>query len=415
VVSFLPYLLSRCVTGRNLEGLGQRLGFLKDEEAIGRQPLTVWLHGSSVGEVQAARALLREMKTVMPEATFVLSVMTEQGMAVARKQMAAEAKIIYAPLDLAGVAGRVMKRLRPAVYICLETELWPNILFQAHALGVKLLLLNGRMSERSFNRYRLFPKFMHGLLRQFSFLSVIDEIDAERYRRLGAPTEKVLVNGNAKYDFAPESCTSEIQDRYRAILELTKQPLLVAGSTHTGEEEILLEVFRSLRKSEAGKKLLWIVAPRHLHRVPEVAGIFNREGIGFDLFSDVQAHGRRAEVVLVDVIGELAGIYSVATMVFCGGSLVERGGHNVMEAAVCGKPVFFGPSMKDFADAAQLLESARVGFQVRSTGEMTQKMQYLLDNREEYNLVCRRAREIALRQQGSARRQAQLVKKILTA
>jgi 3-deoxy-D-manno-octulosonic-acid transferase len=149
--------------------------------------------------------------------------------------------------------------------------------------------------------------------------------------------------------------------------------------------------------------------------VPEVAGIFNREGIVFDLFSDVQAHGRRAEVVLVDVIGELAGIYSVATMVFCGGSLVERGGHNVMEAAVCGKPVFFGPSMKDFADAAQLLESVRVGFQVRSTMELTQKMQYLLDNREEYNLVCRRARETALRQQGSARRQAQLVKKILTA
>lgn len=414
-VSFLPYLLYSCVAGRTLQGLGQRLGFMPDIDADPDRAVRIWLHASSVGEVQAAKSLLKELKKIVPAAEYILSVMTDQGYAVARQQLAPEVRVFFAPLDLCGIVGRVLRVMRPSIYICLETELWPNIIRQAHRMGVKLILLNGRMSERSYRRYRRIPQFMADLLRRFALVSAIDRVDAERYRSLGLEPGRIVINGNAKYDHARENCTAGTEAGYRSLLGLTGQPLLVTGSTHSGEEEQLLAVIRDLKASAEGRGLIWVVAPRHLNRVAEVENLFKRRGIGFDRFSVVKRHGRRTDVVLVDVMGELAGLYSVATVVFCGGSLVKRGGHNVMEAAACGKPVFYGPNMKDFADAASLLESAQAGFPVKDAQELTGKILSLLRRRDEYAAVCRRAQEAALAQQGAARRQARLVRDVLAA
>ena len=414
-VCFLPYLLFRCFAYRNLQDLGQRLGFLPDIDGGPDREVRIWLHASSVGEVQAARSLLQELKETVPAAVYILTVMTEQGYAVARQQLAPEVRVFFAPLDLCGVVGRVLRKIRPSIYICLETELWPNIIRQASRGGVKLLLLNGRMSERSYRRYRRFPRFMADLLEKFVSVSAIDRVDAERFKSLGVGPEKVVINGNAKYDHARRNCTAGTEAGYRSLLGVTGQPLLVAGSTHTGEEEQLLDVVRELKASAEGRGLIWVVAPRHLNRLAAVANLFNRRGIDFDRFSEVKRHGRRTDVVLVDVMGELAGLYSVATVVFCGGSLVTRGGHNIMEAAVCGKPVFYGPHMKDFADAAHLLESAQAGFPVKDRRELTAKILALLRNRDEYTAVCNRAKEVALAQQGAARRQAKMVRDMLAA
>jgi len=413
--SFLPYILYRCVAGRNFQGLGQRLGFLSDIDFGADQAARIWLHASSVGEVQAAKSLLKELQKTGPAAEYFLSVMTEQGYAVARQQLAQEVRVFFAPLDLCGVVGRVLRKIQPSIYICLETELWPNIIRQAHRTGVKLLLLNGRMSERSYQRYRRVPRFMAALLQQLACVSVIDRVDAERYRSLGLGPEKIVINGNAKYDHARENCSAGTEAGYRSLLGLNGQPLLVAGSTHTGEEEQLLEVIDVLKANAAGRNLIWVVAPRHLNRLAAVEGLFNSRGIGFDRFSEVKQRGRRTDVVLVDEMGVLAGLYSVATVVFCGGSLVARGGHNVMEAAVCGKPVFYGPHMKDFADAALLLEAAQAGFPVKDARDLTVKILSLLQHRDEYTAVCRRAKEAALAQQGAARRQARMVRDLLAA
>jgi 3-deoxy-D-manno-octulosonic-acid transferase len=414
-VGFLPYILYSCVAGRNFQGLGQRLGFLPDIATGTDRAVRIWLHASSVGEVQAARSLLQELQKTVPEAIYILTVMTEQGYAVARQQLASEVRVFFAPLDLSGVVGRVLRRIQPSIYICLETELWPNIIRQAHRMGVKLLLLNGRMSERSYRRYRWFPSFMADLLGKFACVSAIDRVDADRYQSLGLASEKIIINGNAKYEPGRKNCTAGTEAGYRSLLGLSGQPVLVAGSTHTGEEEQLLAVVRELRASAEGCGLVWVVAPRHLNRLVAVENLFKSRGIGFDRYSEIKRHGRRTDVVLVDVMGELAGLYSVATVVFCGGSLVARGGHNVMEAAACGKPVFYGPSMKDFADAARLLESARAGFPVRNGRELTAKILALLRNRDEYTAVCQRAREAALAQQGAARRQARMVRDMLAA
>ena len=412
-ISFLPYILYRCVVARNLLGVGQRLGLLQNIGAGAGQRPRVWLHASSVGEVQAAKALLHELGKILPDAEYLLSVMTEQGYAVARQQLGPEVRVFFAPLDLCGVVGRVLRIIRPTIYICLETELWPNIIIQAQRMGVKLLLLNGRLSERSYRRYSLIPGFMADLLQNFTLVAAIGGIDEKRYQGLGVEPQKIVVSGNAKYDHAKEGCTAETGAAYRGLLGLADQPLLVAGSTHTGEEELLLDVVRDLKDSEEGRRLIWVVAPRHLNRLTEVENLFKRRGVEFERFSEVKLHGRRAEVVLLDVMGELASIYSVATVVFCGGSLVERGGHNVMEAAACGKPVLYGPHMKDFNDAAQLLEAAQAGYPVQDTRELIDKIRYLLKHQEEYEAVCQRARDVALAQQGSARRQAQLVRDVL--
>ena len=414
IIVFPFFLVYSLCTGRYREGLGQRFGFLGVAGQKQNQAMTIWLHGASVGEVLLARILIKELAKILPKADFVLSTMTEQGMLVARKPAEVNVRCIYAPLDLVGMVGRPIQKIRPALYICLETELWPAFLLKAKKAGVKLVLLNGRLSERSFQRYQLVKGFMTGILSSFSMISVVQLSDAKRYMILGAEPGKVRVLGNAKFDQNMESLALESEEKYRSWLNLRPgQPLLVAGSTHTGEEEMLLSVFLDLKKATGMQDLIWVVAPRHLQRLNEVEGMLKQKQVPFERLSDVKVTERKADTVLVDSVGDLAGLYSVASYVFCGGSLVERGGHNIMEAAILGKPVFYGPSMRDFSDAAELLESVGAGFPVSGPEALTEAILYFMNHPEEYDTASRRAREIAATQQGAARKQALLVKEVL--
>ncbi|MFC1826827.1 3-deoxy-D-manno-octulosonic acid transferase [Thermodesulfobacteriota bacterium] len=407
-------LLYSVCTGRYREGLGQRLGFVGAEWKSHEGAMRIWLHGASVGEVLLARLLIKELSAILPKADFVISTMTEQGMEMARKEAGNKVRCIYAPLDLVGIVERAIRRVQPDMYICLETELWPAFLLQAKKSGSKLVILNGRLSERSFRRYQFAKGPMAKILSCFSMISVIQQSDAKRFMSLGAEPEKVRVLGNAKYDQDIESLAPESEEQYRHWLNLqTGQPLLVAGSTHTGEEEMLLSVFQDLKKATGMQDLVWVVAPRHLQRLPDVEAMLKQKQVLYQRLSDVKNSERRTDTILVDSIGDLAGIYSIASYVFCGGSLVERGGHNIMEAALFGKPVFYGPSMKDFSDAAELLESVGGGFPVSSPEALTESILYFMDHPEEYNNAGRRAREISATQQGSARKQAELVKDVL--
>jgi 3-deoxy-D-manno-octulosonic-acid transferase len=415
VILFPFFFVYSLCTGRYRQGLGQRFGFLKVTGQRQEDDLTIWLHGASVGEVLLAKILIKELVKILPQAGFVLSTMTEQGMEVARKSGLEKVRCIYAPLDLIGMVGRSIQKIRPTLYICLETELWPAFLFEAKRAGVKLVLLNGRLSERSFQRYQLLKGFIAKILSCFSMISVVRLSDAKRYMILGAEPEKVRVLGNAKYDQDMENLVLESQEQYRAWLNLYPgQPLLVAGSTHTGEEEMLLAVFQDLKKATGMQDLIWVVAPRHLQRLNEVEGMLKQKQVPFERLSTVKDAERKTDTILVDSMGDLAGLYSIASYVFCGGSFVERGGHNIMEAAILGKPVFYGPSMKDFSDAAELLESAGGGFPVSSPEALTESILYFMDHPEEYDTASRRAREIAATQQGAARKQALLVKEVLT-
>jgi 3-deoxy-D-manno-octulosonic-acid transferase len=405
---YCPFVL---LSGRHRRGLPERLGFKKSVTPVASGRPRVWLHAASVGEVQTARALLPALRDQLPGAVFLLSTMTEQGRAVAISQLESDVECFLAPLDLPFAVKKVTRRVRPDLYICLETELWPNLLRQLKETGAELVLLNGRLSERSLGHYLKIRGLMREVLSCFSRISVIQPVDAERFIMLGAAREKVVINGNAKYDLAraPDAQTGE---KYRRLLKLEpEQRVLIAGSTRQGEERLLVAAYQQLRKK--WPDLICILAPRHLERLSEVRLLLDKAGENFELLSELRKRDRIHSIVLVDTMGELADIYAVGTYIFCGGSLVKRGGHNIMEAAVWGKPVFYGPYMNDFADAKELLETAGAGFKVDSAENLSAAITALAENPGAYGHAARQAGAAVLRQQGSARRQARLAAEAL--
>ncbi len=406
-VSFPPFFVYSVLTGRYRRGLSQRFGLYGGLGPRRPDAPRIWLHASSVGEVQVARALLAELRAARPGAFFIVSTMTETGLATARQQLGEEVHCLLAPLDLAGIIDLALRKLRPDLYICLETELWPNLLLALRRQRVPMVLLNGRLSDRSLRRYRLVGDLMGKVLRAFDGIGVIRDKDRERFLALGAEPEKVVVCGNAKYDLAGRPAGGSPQYRELLGLEPGRQ-VLVAGSTHSGEEEMLLDVYRTLCQDQRLAELVLVLAPRHLQRLPEIEALLEERNLGWQRLSVAATHGRRARVVLVDSMGELVSLYRVATFIFCGGSLVDRGGHNIIEAAACGRPVFYGPSMGDFADAAELLEAAGAGFPVRTPSELARQIFLQLDDWPAYEEAGRRGRQAALAQVGAAGRQARL-------
>lgn len=380
----------------------QRLG--RYQGNFHRSGPLIWMHAASVGEVQAARALIAILHDNLPGCHFFLTTTTRQGWEAVRARLP-QVYCELAPLDTPQAVRQALRTVRPDVYVCLETELWPTMLRATNKAGIPLLLLNGRLSERSFRRYRLLPGFMADLLRNFKAVGVIGEQDGARFRELGA--EQVQVCGNLKYDL-PAADVGAMRDKYRRLLKPGGKKIFICGSTRTGEEELLLPVYRRLR-TETMDGLLWIIAPRHLKRLDEVRQLFNEAGLAHQLFSRCAAEGRTADIVLVDSLGELADLYAAADVSFCGGSLVNKGGHNIMEPVRWRRPVCFGPFMQDFADAAEMVLAAGSGFQARDADELAGCLSALLRDERLYAQTCQAAERLAAAQQGSAQRQADLV------
>ncbi|MBU0943235.1 MAG: hypothetical protein KJ804_21065 [Proteobacteria bacterium] len=406
------FLLFALLSGRHRDRLGQRLGTYPELAQKTKGDIRIWLHASSVGEVQAARALIPEIRRLLPGAGFVLSTMTVHGRRVAEKFLGEDVSCVLAPLDVPFIVERGVAAIDPDLYVCIETEIWPLILKKIRQRGRPLVLVNGRMSERSYGGYRRIRCFMAVILAQFAQLAVISSADSERYVALGVDRKKIQVLGNVKYDLALPPDQDAIQARYRSLLAIASGcEVLIAGSTHGKEEEELLAYLEAGR--DGGRQLL-ILAPRHLERLPQLRQMLEQEGHPFDLFSDLEkGQARQADLVLVDCMGELAMLYSVADYVFCGGSFVPRGGHNVMEIALWNRVVFYGPHMSDYRDATRMLEEAGSGFMVRDGLALQAKIEFFREHEQEYHLACIRAGEIARAQQGAARKQAVVVASLL--
>lgn len=410
----LPFLLLIVLlTGKHKIGLEERFGFYQNTPKRGENETRIWLHAASVGEVRAAGAIIGALQVVLPQARFFLSTMTIQGRSVATERLPADVVCFLAPLDVPLVVDRALTRVDPDIYVCIETEIWPLLLHKVAARGVTPVLVNGRMSKRSYRNYRKIHFLISGVLRRFEHIAVIGEDDRKRYLAVGADEKNLSVEGNAKYDLHLPPDAEALQDRYTSLLGLTKElEVLITGSTHTGEEDLLAPVYSRLA---AEREMLWILAPRHLDRLPSIEALLARQGLGFDRFSELLGGKmRRNKVVLLDTLGDLSSLYAIASYVVCGGSLVKRGGHNVMEAALWGKPVLYGPNMSDFRDAVEMLESAGAGFRVNDVRELEGKIRFFRDNPENYRDVCRRAGEMAGNQTGSAKRQAEIILRCLT-
>ena len=410
LLSFLRPLVE-AVGGRFAYGFSQRLGRYPRQGLADRfGGKTLWVHASSVGEVQAAIVLVTGLLAAENEVRVVVTSTTEQGNRLARSRMPATVVCLMAPLDLPQAVRAALRTIRPDCYICLETELWPVMLAQAKRAKIPMLLLNGRLSQRSFDRYRHIQRYMASLLDGFRAVAVISEADGQRYEALGVPAARVKVCGNLKYDM-PAELPDRVRSTSRRRLCVTTERVFLCGSTHEGEEALLLNVFQALAGQDP---TVWVIAPRHLERVPAVEAFLVRSGTAFDRFSTLAASGRRTKVILLDSMGDLADLYAGGDFIFCGGSLVDRGGHNVMEAARWGRPVYFGPHMKDFRDAADMLIQAGGGFQVADVDALVALVLSHSDKPDYYTLAGVRAAEVAARQRGAVSRQVDVVRQALT-
>ena len=347
-----PYLLYRlATTPKYRKGLSQRVGLSLPPQPSQRP---IWCHAVSVGEVIAVSELLKAIKNRWPEVPLYLSTVTATGQETAKERLGEVADaIFYLPFDIPPLVSKVVKRVNPRLFLLVETELWPGHILELSERHVPQVLVNGRLSPGSFRNYHAFKRFMRPLLERFSRLCMQSHRDAARMVALGAPPEKVVLTGNLKYDTIIASLRDIDPQEVRRDLGIPQErKVVVAGSTHQGEEETMLRVLE-----RCGEDVLLILAPRHPERWDEVAGFLEEREIRYVRRSAKTPVGE-AQVLLLDTLGELARTYSVADVAFVGGSLVEKGGHNPLEPAALGVPVVMGPHIFNFQEICQLLVDA---------------------------------------------------------
>jgi len=361
------------------EGWRERLGYypkplLSRLQAV--QP--VWIHAVSVGEVGAASILAHLWTARRPTLPLLVSTVTGTGREVARRTFPQAAAVVYFPIDLPMIVHRAMATVRPRLILLTETEIWPNFLHECAALRIPVAIINGRISERSFSRYRLVRPFIRRVLQRVDLFCMQTGTDAKRILALGASPERVHVVGNIKVDAAPHADASLLAEQWRRELHIeAERPVLVAGSTHAGEEEVLLQVFGHLRGEFPD--LLLILAPRHPERVTQVETMVADYGLtAVRRSAFTQGRGDAKEVILVDTVGELSTLYAVGSISFVGGSLIPRGGHNLLEPALYGRPVLFGPHMENFNEASAYFIERGAAIQVSDAADLTRQLARLL-------------------------------------
>ena len=363
IIIVLPCFLYRLVKEK---GFGHRfrqsMGLVRREEIDAVADTNcIWLHGASVGEMVALSPLVKEIKNTMPERKVLVSAVTVGGYDMARQIMTEADAIINFPLDLPLVAESMVRRIRPGIFMMVETELWPNFLRAMRKRNIPVMMVNGRVSEKSAKNYRYLFSILRDMLNNINRFCMQSSIDAEYIIQLGADPEKVFVTGNTKFDQTYAEVSPENLAAYKTELGLGEEayPVIVAGSTHPSEEEAVLTSFTALRQKYPQARL--IIAPRKLNRIDEIKRLNTKFGYEMGYRSKLkEMKGRRPEfpVLLIDTIGELGRIYAVGDIVFVGGSLIHYGGHNVLEPAAHAKPILVGPSMEDFKDSYSLLSKA---------------------------------------------------------
>jgi len=404
IVIFPYYLAIMIFTGKYRKSLGQKFGFVPPEtyERMKGQP-RIWVHAVSVGEVTAAAPIIGSIREHFPEACIVLSTGTETGQEMARKTCTAATAFFYYPLDIPFVVRKVIRSVHADVFILVETELWPH--------GTKIIMVNGRISPRSFKRYRLTRFFWKGIVNAIEEIGVISNVDAERLKAMGAKPEKIHVLGNAKYDSLAAKTSPGFREEIASRLNMQAgERVLVAGSTHEGEDQIVFDAYRKLLDRYPDFKL--IIIPRHPERGQDVLALARSSGFADCVaMSDVNKGRKRVNerIIVVDVIGELFKVYSLATVVFCGGSLVPKGGQNILEPAAWGKMVFYGPSMEDFREERELLEASGAGITVKNGKELSDCLLRYLGDPEELARRGSRGRDIVIANMGAARRYAAMI------
>jgi 3-deoxy-D-manno-octulosonic-acid transferase len=380
-VAASPYFLYQALRHHKYVGsVGQRLGYLPVSLNLDGDE-SIWVHAVSVGEVLVARPLVTELRRRYPKLRIFLSTTTMAGQQLARRNVADLDAVFYFPFDWTFTARRTLNLVRPRLFVMMETEIWPNLLRECRRRGVRTAVVNGRISYRSFPRYRVIRPFFRRVLADVDRFCVQGEETARRLIELGADPAKITITGSLKFDSLGAIPTpGRGPERVLRFFRVPPtRPVLVAGSTSRGEEEAVIHAFNRLRSG--GSSPLLVLAARHPERFADVERLCRQEGLSTVRRSELLIDAEpRADAVILDTIGELAQIYQIATVVFVGGSLVPLGGHNILEPAVFGKPIVFGPHMQNFSEIAEAFLANGAAVQVRTDRELDAAIVSLMDD-----------------------------------
>ena len=398
-------------------GWGERFGFLP-EAFQQTEPGAVWIHAVSVGETLAIVGLVRELQQRYPGRKIFVSHVTPAGREAGQRRLPGVAGQFFLPLDWKWSVSRALDRIRPSLLVIAETELWPNLLRAAGEQGARVVLVNARISDRSFRRYQWVRGFMRRVLANLDCICAQTDLDGERFCSLGAAPDRIVVAGNLKFDFSPPRLEGFPALLRKGLEAAGRQPIMVAASTMPGEEALILSAWAEIQPRHP--KALLILAPRHPARFTEVAALLGGQGFEFAARTDLQADPRgiasqlaSAGILLLDTIGELAAVFELADVVFIGGSLVPTGGHNLLEPAFWAKPIVFGPHMENFRDMARLFLESGAGLQVADSAKLGAATLELLDDPPRAKKLGAAARAVLDRERGATERVLEQLKEWL--
>jgi len=408
----LPFYLYKFFsTAKYRHGLKERLGFVPIQE----KRHTILIHTVSVGEFLASLPLIKAVETNLPDYKLVISTTTRTGNKIAKQKINVPERVVYFPLDFAGPVNRFLDRISPDIVVLVETELWPNFLMSCRRKGIPVVTANGRISRHSFLYYLRLKGIFNRICKNIQFWGVQFDIDKERLEKLGIDGRNIKITGSLKFDSAIQQAgnLTEIDDIKKYWGWSPEVSVIVGGSTHKGEEKILLDIYQALKNRF--KDLVLILVPRHLERINKLKTLINSYNLKYILRSNwqVNTHIQQYQVVLVDTMGELFSIYSLADVVFIGKSICRKGGQNPIEPAVLGRAVICGPFMGNFIQITKWFVGNRGIIQVRNALELAGAVKDILDNPDKRRRLGMRARELVEKASGASRRNMDILKAAL--
>ncbi len=413
-----PYLLFKILTSKRYRsGLNQRFGIITERRS--NKP-GIWVHGASVGEVITAKSIVERIEEEFPEWETFISTTTNTGFSVAERVFP-DKTVFFFPIDLSRITKKVLLRKKPGFILLIELEIWPNFLISAYKKKIPVIIVNGRISNKSLVAYRaislISKDFRNSLINETNIICARTELDAQRFRDLGIPGKQVFVTGTMKYDNIPNHIDENVSKELAELFHINDDDLvLIGGSTHAGEEEILIRIFERLSKACPNLKL--ILAPRHIERTRDVSRLIGKMGFVPVLKTEVE-HSRykwkntKSEIILIDTVGDLERVYSISNYVFVGKSLVPSGGQNMMEPAGLGKPVIFGPHTFNFKEEADLLLENNAAKMVKTENELFKTVEFLIRSPEAAKQMGLKAQKVVNEKRGATDRNIEIIRNVI--
>jgi 3-deoxy-D-manno-octulosonic-acid transferase len=418
IVIVTPYYLFKFLTSKyHRQGLVERFGFIR-LSSDDRSKRFIWLHAASVGEIKAAEVLIEKLRELYPNYELIISNLTPAAQKLVKEKYA-DIKSFFFPLDLSLIVRKVLKQINPALIILIEQELWLNLIRIGNSKKIPIVLLNGRITKHSARKYRLIKPIIRRIWNKISYFCVQNKEYFERFKTLGIKADKIIITGNMKYDSFNKLYSQKDEIIYKEIFGFNQNDLVViGGSTHNPEEELLLEAYSGLKKNINNLRL--IIAPRHPFRFDEVEKLIKTKGFECLRRSTILKVNNRmscnadSAIILLDTVGELSRVYSISDVVVVGGSFVPRGGQSILEPASLGKPVIFGPDMSNFQEIADLLIKENAAISVIDQAGLYQQLNSLFKDSGILKKMGERARSIINRYQGATERNIKFINNLLT-